>query len=58
MKYIGNMDSRLIPGVKSLDVRQVLSYAVVSILLLLAIYALLVHPETDSSQLMSTLTLP
>ncbi len=58
MKYTGNMDSRLITDAKSLDMRQVLSYGVVSILLLIAVYAVLVHPQADPSTLMSTWPLP
>ncbi len=58
MKYTGNMDSRLITDVKPVDARRILSYAVASILVLLAVYAVLVHPQADPSTLMSTLTLP
>jgi hypothetical protein len=35
-----------------------LSYVVVSVLLLIAIYALSVHPETDPSEFVSTLVFP
>ena len=58
MKYSGITDSGLKAEFKPLDVKQVLSYAVVSVLLLLAIYSLVVHPQTDASELMSSLTLP
>ena len=58
MKHAGITDSSLKAEFKPLDVKQVLSYAVVSVLQLLAIYYLVVQPQTDPSEFMSSLTLP
>jgi hypothetical protein len=47
-----------VPDTKASDVRLMLSYVVVSVLLLIAICALSVHPETNPSEFASTLVFP
>jgi hypothetical protein len=46
------------PDTKSFDVRLMLSYVVVSVLLLIAIYALSAHPKTNPSEFVSTVVFP
>ena len=58
MEYSKVAESSFAPDTKSFDVRLMLSYVVVSVLLLIAIYALSVHPETSPSELVSTLVFP
>ena len=43
---------------KSFDVRLMLSYVVVSVLLLIAIYAFSAHPETNPSEFASAVVFP
>lgn len=46
------------PETKSFDVRLMLSYVVASVLLLIAIYALSAHPETNPSEFVSAVVFP
>jgi hypothetical protein len=55
MEYSKIAKSGFIPDTKSFDIRLMVSYVVVSVLLLIAIYAFSVHPETE---FVSTLTFP
>jgi hypothetical protein len=58
MEYSKVAESSFAPDTKSFDVRLMLSYVVVSVLLLIAIYALSVHPETNPAEFVSTVVFP
>lgn len=58
MEHSKVAESNFAPDTKSFDVRLMLSYVVVSALLLIAIYAFSVHPETNPSEFASTVTFP
>jgi hypothetical protein len=58
MRYAETVQSSLIPDSKSVAVRPMLSYGVVTLLLLISIYALSVQREPDPSQFVSSLMLP
>jgi hypothetical protein len=58
MEYSKVAESSFAPDTKSFDVRLMLSYVMVSVLLLIAIYALSVHPETNPAEFLSTVVFP
>lgn len=60
MEHVKAAESRFNSDLKTFDIRLMLSYVLVSVLFLTAIYvyALPVHPETDSSEFISTIAFP
>lgn len=58
MQHIRLADNRANGEVKSFDATIMLGYGVACLLLLIAIYAISVNPETAPSDLISALTLP